>query len=306
MGYFSHATANDSISEGRSKMEHVNWGWPVALDLFLAALGAGAFMLAVAADLAGGKRYRVISTTGAVIAPWPAIIGVILLVVDLGRPLRFWEMILRRGEGFLMFNAGSVMSWGVWLLTVFILLSLAYMVVAILSWPFAWGAIAKKIIGVIGLPFALLVCVYTGVLISATTNALWNTPVLPIVFVTSAMVTGIAAVIFVLALLQLPKKEVPEDSPIPKLEKLNSMMIGVQLLAVVLFMLLRINTAPMKAIMSGPTWWILVIGLGLVVPLIVGLKAKIKKPQVSLVVAALILLGGFLLRYVILMGGQTL
>jgi len=291
------------------KMEHVNWGLPVALDLFFAALGAGAFMLAVVVDFAGGKKYRGISTTGALIAPWPAIIGVILLVADLGKPHRFWEMIFRRGEGFIMFNPSSVMSWGVWLLTIFIILSLVYLVLSILSWPFAWGDPAKKLIGVIGLPFALLVTVYTGVLLSATTITLWSTPVLPIMFVTSAIATGAASVVFIQALIQPCKKEIPADSPIIKLEKLISLAIIVQLVAIVLFILLRIGSAQMQGVIGavyGPVWWIVVIGLGLVLPLIFGLKAQAKKPQISLVMALLVLVGGFFLRYIILMAGQTL
>ena len=59
-------------------MEHLNWGLPVALDLFLAGMGAAAFMLAVMADFAGGRRYRSVSITGAAIAPWPVILGVLL------------------------------------------------------------------------------------------------------------------------------------------------------------------------------------------------------------------------------------
>lgn len=104
-------------------MEHYNWGIPVAIDLFAAALGAAIFMVAVVADLAGGRKYRRISITGALIAPWPAILGVLLLVVDLGKPWRFWEMILRRshetlGVESLMFKIGSTMSIGTWLLTI--------------------------------------------------------------------------------------------------------------------------------------------------------------------------------------------
>ena len=249
------------------------------------------------------------STAGAIIAPWPAILGVLLLVVDLGRPLRFWEMILRRGEGFLMFNPGSVMSWGVWFLTIFIILALIYLVVSILSWPFAWGAAAKKIIGVIGLPFALLVTVYTGVLISATTNTLWNNPVLPIVFVISALVTGTASIILLLSFLKLFQKGTPADPSVPKLENLMSVMILFQLMATIVFIVAGLGSEAMKGIIGsvyGPTWWILVVGLGLILPFILGIKPQVRKPQLSLIVAFLVLLGGFLLRYIILIGGQTI
>ncbi|MHC4712999.1 MAG: NrfD/PsrC family molybdoenzyme membrane anchor subunit [Planctomycetota bacterium] len=293
---------------------HLNWGVPVALDLFLAALGAGAFMLAVMADLAGGRRNRLVSTIGAFIAPWPVICGVLLLVIDLGVPHRFWEMVLRRGEGlslefpFLMFKVGSTMSIGTWVLTIFVWVSLGYIAVTILAYPFRWAGYLKKLVGVIGLPFALLVTVYTGVLLSATPNPLWSNWVLPIVFVASAMVTGIASVILILALLRLANLVHEEDARIAGLEKLNSGMIVVQVLALVVFMILGIQTAAMRSVVGtgfGALWWGAVIILGLIVPFFYGAVAKIRKPEASLVVAALVLLGGFLLRYVILIAGQV-
>ena len=293
-------------------MEHYNWGIPVALDLFAAALGAAVFMVAVVADLAGGRKYRRISTTGALIAPWPAILGVLLLVIDLGKPGRFWEMILKRshetlGVESLMFKIGSTMSTGTWLMTIFVLGSLLYLVIALLAYPFKWAETLKKVLGVVGLPFALLVTVYTGILISATGNTLWNNWLLPLVFVSSAFVTGIAAVAFILAVLQVLKPESKIGSDVPRLEIMNSRLIVFQLLMVILFIIVGIGSAQMKAVIGsafGLLWWIGIIGLGLVVPLLVGFKGGAKSPQISLLISVLVLLGGFFLRYAILIGGQ--
>ena len=286
---------------------HISWGIPVAFDLFLAGLGAGALLLAVAADLFGPKRYQTIMRTGAIIAPWPVLLGVILLVVDLGNPLRFWEFLLRKGPGILMFNPDSVMSIGVWLLTIFVILSLVYLVLCLVSWIFVWGAKLRQLVGVAAFCFALLVTVYTGVLLAATPNPLWNTVFLPAVFSVSALSTGIAGVVFVLALGHLYKRAVKIDPFVPELEKINSRVIGLLLLIIILFVLAGIGSAPMKMIIGssfGFLWWIGVIGLGLIVPLLFGIKGKANKPEASLVVSALVLLGGFLLRYVILIGGQ--
>ncbi len=293
-------------------MEHYDWGLPLAIDLFAAGLGAAIFMVAVAANLAGGRRYRRISTTGAIIAPWPVILGVLLLVVDLGRPLRFWEMMLRRshetlGIESIMFKIGSTMSIGTWLLILFVLGSLLYLVIAILAFPFKWAEKLQKVIGVIGLPIALLVTIYTGVLLSATTNRVWGSLLLPIIFVASAMVTGIAAIIFILAAIRIAKPDSKIGSDIPKLEVINGWTIAFQLLMVILFVIFGIGSAQMRAVIGsafGLLWWIGVIGLGLVLPLVIGIRGGAKNPPVSLVVSALVLLGGFFLRYVILFGGQ--
>lgn len=286
---------------------HISWGIPVAFDLFLAGFGAGALLLAVVADLFGGKQYQKIMRTGAFIAPWPVLLGVILLVVDLGNPLRFWEFLLRKGPGILMFNPDSVMSIGVWLLTFFVILSLVYLVLCLVSWVFAWGAKLRQLVGVVAFCFALLVTVYTGVLLAATPNPLWNSVLLPAVFSISALSTGIAGVVFVLALGRIYKRAVKIDPFVSELEKINSRVIGLLLLIIILFVLAGIGSAQMRMIIGlrfGFLWWIGIVGLGLIVPLLFGIKGKANKPQASLVVSALVLLGGFLLRYVILMGGQ--
>ena len=54
----------------------------------------------------------------------------------------------------------------------------------------------------------------------------------------------------------------------------------------------------------GLIMWIGIIGLGLVVPFIFSIKGEAKRPQSYLIVSALELIGGFCLRYVILIGGQ--
>ena len=294
-------------------MEHFNWGIPVAVDLFLAALGAGAFMLAVLADLTGKKRYRLISAVGAFIAPWPVIGGVLLLVIDLGRPWLFWEMLLKRGEGltleypFLQFRLGSTMSIGTWVLTIFVWVSFAYIAATVAAYPFKWVGILRKLIGIIGLPIAIMVTVYTGVLLSASPNPLWNSMWLPVTFVFSAMATATASVIFVIAALKLFGVVGEHNADVPKLERMNSTVIFVQLLAVIVFMLASLGVPQMKLVIGagfGALWWVGIIFLGLVVPFLYGRKGEVKSPQTSLVMAALVLLGGFFLRYVILIAGQ--
>lgn len=293
-------------------MVHHDWGLPVAIDLFAAGMGAAAFLVAVMADLAGSKKFTSIRLTGAIIAPWPAILGVLLLVVDLGRPLRFWEMILKRGDGlsiappYLMFNPGSAMSWGTWILTLFVIISLIYLIVSIIAIPFSWGEIATKTIGIIGLPFALLVTTYTGVLISATSNTLWSNYLLPFVFVSSAVVTGIAAIVCILAILKMLK--LLEEDFITGLEKMNGIMIIVLLASLVMFIVVGIMQPQMLTLIAsaklGILFWLFTIILGILIPLMFSFKKDGNPAGTSFIISLLILLGGFFLRYVILMAGQ--
>jgi polysulfide reductase chain C len=302
-----------------NKMEatHLNWGFPVALDLFLAGMGAGAFMLAVMAQLANDKKYRAINITGALIAPWPAILGVALLVIDLGKPFRFWEMILRRvgptklAPEIFMFNPLSTMSIGTWLMTAFVIGSLVYLVVVTCTIPASWGKIARGVTGIVLLPIALGVTIYTGVLIAATANPLWNNAVLPMVFVASAMASGIALVVFLVALFQIVKTKFEKDSAVPSLVKATGGILAFQLVAMVIYMVIGVkaDAGAMKALLSitsgyGILWWVGIVGLGLIVPLAFSVNRKACTPQTCLVMSALILAGGFFMRYAILFAGQ--
>ncbi|MCK4926806.1 polysulfide reductase NrfD, partial [Candidatus Aerophobetes bacterium] len=84
-------------------------------------------------------------------------------------------------------------------------------------------------------------------------------------------------------------------------------VLGLLLVMVAVFVVLGMASPQMRMILGsgyGLLWWVGIIGLGLVVPLIFGIKGRVRRPQTSAVVAALVLLGSFFLRYVILLGGQ--
>ena len=296
-------------------MHELNWGIPLVIDLFTAAMGAGAFMLAVMADLSGRAKYRTTSTVGALIAPWPAIAGVALLVIDLGKPLRFWEMMLKRGPGllwlqfpYLQFNPESTMSIGTWVLTIFIWASFGYIALTILSYWIERLTILRKLMGLAGVPFAMAVTIYTGVLLAASPNPLWNNAMLPVLFVVSALVTGAAGVIATMAVLRIVDVLEPDDmAAVPKLEKMMSVILIVNVLVALLFVGIGLGTKEMRHAVGGGfglLWWVGIIFLGMIVPMIAGLKGGEKQPQVSLVLAALVLMGGLFLRYVILVVGQ--
>lgn len=301
-------------------MEHVNWGLPVALDLFFAGLGAGAFAIASAMHLTRKEEYNKIANIGVYIAPWPVILGVILLIADLGRPFRFWELVFKRGAGILMFGKDSVMSIGVWLLIIFICISLIYAVLTLIKLPILSEPEFYRLIGIVGLVFAVLVVVYTGVLLSATSNPLWRSWILPPIFVLSAFTSGSAACIFFLSIIAMYNNKT--DPAITKLERMNSTLILCQLIAILIFIVTKLGirhpselsesgVSAMKLMIGsgyGVLWWVGVIGLGLVFPLVSGIKHNPhRKPSTSMfIVLFFLLFGGFGLRYVILMAGQAI
>ena len=81
--------------------------WPVLIDVyfFLGGLAGGAFVIATIAHLIDARRFRDVSRVGYYLALAALIPCPIILIVDLGVPVRFMNMVLR-------FNPLSPMSMG--------------------------------------------------------------------------------------------------------------------------------------------------------------------------------------------------
>ena len=160
------------------------WSGIIACYLFLGGLGGGAF--ATSAFLAWRHPEAVnMRKIGHVVAPVAVIIGLLLLMFDatagLHNPLRF---------ALLLTNFGSVMTWGVVILAAFTVVALVALVLDLLKRKVPmWLEIAGAVLGI-------CVAIYTGCLLGVCkTFPLWNNALLPVLFLVSAVSTGMASVL---------------------------------------------------------------------------------------------------------------
>ena len=160
------------------------WSGIIACYLFLGGLGGGAF--ATSAFLAWRHPEAVtMRKLGHWIAPIVVIVGLVLLMFDakagLHNPLRF---------ALLLTNFGSVMTWGVVILAAFTVVALVALIMDLVKRRVPmWLEIVGAVLGI-------CVAIYTGCLLGVCkTFPLWNTALLPILFLVSAMSTGMAAVL---------------------------------------------------------------------------------------------------------------
>lgn len=274
------------------------WGIPIAIYLFIGGVVSGAFFTGILSELFGGKKYKIIAKIGSYLVLIPIMIGLFLLIIDLGSPLRFWRFLLVLSET-------SVMSQGVWILTFFTIFGgviyPAFHLAEDINFPIL--SILKnknglrKFVGYIGLILAILVAVYTGVLLAATSCPLWSsTYFLPCLFFVSAVSTGISSIIL------FAKKN---EFFIDKLVKTDCIAIIMELIIIAIFFISLAKIAPLslKPIISGQyslLFWIGVVLVGLILPLI--LESQHKSPKIA---ALLVLIGGLILRCVILFAGQS-
>jgi len=317
---------------------HVIWNWLVAVDLFGAGLSAGAFIVSATAYFLGREKYETMTRIGAAIAPFPVIVGILCLIFDLERPHLFWKLLLT-------FRPGSVMSLGAWLLFLFSFFSIAHfylwlperfdylkIIPAIQKNRFLGrfrGDNLTKVRGLVagfGIPISIGVGIYTGVLLGVlTARPFWNNPMLPMLFLVSAMMTGSASICFVGCFIKGFRGMSRENVNTNKfmIHSIDFTLMVFSIISVFLFVLglyvsPRSSTGAVHLIMGGPftlLFWVVVVGIGILIPLalevyelipyyIEQVELRDHNPWISGIITSSVLIGGFMMRYLVIYAGQ--
>jgi polysulfide reductase chain C len=297
------------------------WGWLVAIYLFLGGMGAGAFIIAAVIELTGERyKYEYCPTTlvGAGVSGPLILIGTVLLIFDLGAGLREPWRILN-----MFTNWSSVMTWGIWILSFFIPIAFVYGILEvmqlyprILAWFRKWLRFLpetlpyrgiKRIVCSIGIFLALGTALYTGVLLSVVEAVpLWATPILPALFLVSAVSTGMSLSLDLSATLMVP--ETPHR--FKRLPLIHIVLIGLEIALLALLFYTALNQGGEAAesanlILTGAgslIFWIVVAGLGMVFPLVLNLYALVRGSHgyvVGILAGAAVVLAGLFVRYLI-------
>ena len=95
------------------------WAWWLVWYFFLGGLAAGLYFMAALIELVGSERDRAMAKVAYYGAFPLAVVCGVLLILDLGRPERFWHMLIQSETGRPMFKYWSPMSVGAWALLVF-------------------------------------------------------------------------------------------------------------------------------------------------------------------------------------------
>ncbi len=162
------------------------FGLSIAIYFYLTGLSAGSFIISTLAYGFGFEKYKPVGKVGVVLATLLLVAAPMFLLLHSGRPLRAWHL-------FVYIHGTSPISWGSFLLTLYPLNCIVYG-----YFMFRGNARLTKTFGLVGIPLALMVHGYTGFILSfAKAHVLWRSSMMPILFLTSAMVSGVAMMILV-------------------------------------------------------------------------------------------------------------
>jgi polysulfide reductase chain C len=296
-------------------MNDLTWEFPVAVDLFFAGVGAGSFCLGAIAARKKGRGWEACARMASLLAPLAIVFGLSMLILDLRNKTRFW-MTLR------VLNSNSPMSIGVWLLSAFFMVSALFAVCELpasirqrIPWLGKFSVWSrpelKNQLGIIGILLALGVSVYTGVLLLVSIIPVWRNLSLPLLLFLSAICTGFAGGM-ILTMLSLKKEDIYAiKEPLQYIKHSYRVILPFYLLMALVFVLtLIVSPASEKHAMrfisgwSGLIWWAGVMGIGILAPLILVVRKEAIRNRGAWVLFSCVLIGGFLLRIVLILAGQ--
>lgn len=274
---------------------HLAYDWMIVAYFFLGGVSAGAYMFSVVANYWWKQEFKPLAKRSAVLSLFALAAGMFFLLIHLGRPDRAWRV-------FIAFNSHSMLSWGVWFLNAFGLLTLIYTVLL-----FKAKENAAKIVGCLGLFFALFTATYTAVHIArAPDKLLWHSALLPTLFVNGAVISGIALVIIFSATGR-------NTNLVYRLGRLVAWLVIVEICLVLTEVVMLVNggtesIAAARSLASGGIG-VLFVGveviLGAVVPAAILLRAK-PNAFLQIIASILILVGIFTMRFMVVVGGQLI
>ena len=281
-------------------------GIPIALYFYLTGLSAGSFIISTLAYGFGMLKFKPLGKIGVVFATCLLMIAPMILLVDLEQPLRFWHLIL-------YLRITSPITWGTFLLSLYPMNCVVYG-----YFMFKGDMKRTKIFGLIGIPLALLVHGYTGFILAlGKARVLWNTAIMPPIFLVSAMVSGLAMMILVVIIKEyiIQRKKDPNRELVYALGKflVASIVLDLLLIGIDLTVLLTSHTEAFEAAMmllngefSLPFLGIEVF-LGGIVPLFFFLSPFTKRWIPGLAFASVLVMIGILaMRYIMVVGGLSI
>ena len=286
------------------------YGWEIAVYLFLGGLVAGMMIISGYFLFKGRQREELCSCY---YMPFLSIvllsIGMFTLFLDLDHKLYVWRM-------YLTFQIKSPMSWGAWILIFVYPALIASMIIRIpwyipvkLKFLFNWSEKLNslnngvKIVGIINMILGGMLGIYTGILLSSFgARPLWNSAILGLLFLTSGLSTASA-------LIHMLSKNKDESLLLAKAD--NNFLIA-ELILIGLFIIgllssTQVHIDAVKIILTGsyaPAFWVFVVLLGIIIPLIIQSLAVRHKINHTPVAPILVITGGLILRFVLVYAGQ--
>ena len=200
-----------------------SWGLYITMFMFFVGLSAGGLIISSVPKAFGIRGFGGISKVAVMSSIAATVAAIGFVVVDLGQPLRVWEL-------FAYSNLGSPLMWDIIVLGAYLVLSCAYLWAQVRAEEGRLSPAALRVISVVALVCAVLVHSVTAWIFGLQqSHEMWHTALLAPWFVSSALVCGTGLVICVAAALRRAGYLALEQAYLVKLAKLLGAFLVVDL-----------------------------------------------------------------------------
>jgi predicted membrane protein len=320
----------------------LQWGILIVVYPFITGLVAGAFILASLERVFKVKILKPTYQIALLTALSFLLVATMPLISHLSQPQRAYEIMITPHSSSAMAIFGFVYLW---YLTVVLLLEIWFdyrqsMVVwsnekkGVMKWVYKiltlgvndispravkWDRKLGYIITVVGIPSAFILHGYVGFIFgSIKANPWWSTPLMPIIFLFSAMVSGIALVMIVYMVITYIRKKSIDLDVLDSIGKYLFFVLILDFTLEALDQIHRIYVAEesfeiIKLLVSGKLYLTLFVSQGLVgtiIPLITLVFLQFYKHKIRVrktmyfIVSILVLIGVYSMRWNVVIGGQ--
>ena len=281
------------------------FGLNIAIYFYLTGLSAGSFILSTLAYGFGMKQFKPIGRVGIILATLLLIIAPFFLLIHIGMPFRAWHL-------FVYLNWSSPITWGSFLLLLYPINCIVYG-----YFMFKENLRLTRVFALIGIPLAVSVHGYTGFILAfGKARPLWNTALMPLLFLVSAVVSGIALMIIVYMIKSrfFSREKKINRELVFSLSKLLAWVIVFDLFLVGCdLIVLSISHSDAQAvahlILQGKysLMFLLIENfLGKVVPFFLLVVPRFRTLTTVTVASILVVIGIFFMRYVVVVAGEFL
>jgi Ni/Fe-hydrogenase subunit HybB-like protein len=343
--------------------EYIYWSIQIVMYPFMTGLVAGAFVLSSLYHVFGVKQLKEMARFALVFSFALLFIAPVPIILHLQHPFRGINVFMTphftsaiAAFGIVFFSYGAIVASELWFLyrkhfveislslrdkqdktlgemiRFFIFCTLTLGVYDVSEAALKKDAKAIRILSAVGIPVACFLHGYAGFIFgSVKANALWMTPLMPVIFIMSAIVSGIAlCIVTYIVVMEIRKRLAAREKPPYRMHQTPEEIQGVEVSLIKLttkyllfFMIFSISLELLDLIFRGYTavksWdvlrsiiygrdfkdiFIMQYGIGNLLPLIILLIPGLTMRR-AVVGTILVLFGVFMMRWNVVIGGQA-
>ncbi len=281
------------------------WGFPHVIAIFLIVAASGALNVASISSVFGKYDYKPLARLSALLAIALLVGGLVILVLDLGRPDRLIVAMT-------IYNFKSIFAWNIFLYTGFIIITGIYL----------WMMMERKMnkftkpAGFLAFIWRLILTTGTGSIFGfLVARQAYDAAIMAPMFIIMSFAFGLAVFILVLQASYAWTHRSLGDAMLDKLRKLLGIFVSAILYFVIAKHLTNLYATEHHGIeafilLNGGIYTFLFWGVQIVVGSLIPLALVFIKPMSQCrnclsIASVLVIIGGLAQLYVIIVGGQA-